>query len=85
MTYVSPGLTAGRGLKPVVGNQRLQAHLGIARPHGRARIETYSATWSWPLLMVSPGLTAGRGLKLLQAERSAVTVRYRPASRPGAD
>ncbi len=39
----SPGLTAGRGLKPDVGLEPSAGPRGIARPHGRARIETSSS------------------------------------------
>ena len=36
----SPGLTAGRGLKHPVADKQRNRLFGIARPHGRARIET---------------------------------------------
>ena len=36
----------------------------IARPHGRARIETGTGQSTTAAERVSPGLTAGRGLKL---------------------
>jgi len=60
---VSPGLTAGGGLK-----LRVQ-HVGVIRvsfprPHRRGRIETLELRPVRAGLGVSPGLTAGGGLKL---------------------
>jgi len=61
--HASPGLTAGRGLKhPDVPGDFI-VRVCIARPHGRARIETQMAGASRISLIASPGLTAGRGLK----------------------
>ena len=59
---VSPGLTAGRGLKQTIWRPSYR-HPSIARPHGRARIETSRDMEITAARMVSPGLTAGRGLK----------------------
>ena len=82
----SPGLKAGRGLKPL---RPLPHYCGLrrfARPQGRARIETPSPMLVWPLpSRASPGLKAGRGLKLDAGKISVDKVVLRPASRPGAD
>jgi len=51
----------------------------IARPQGRARIETDALPELSPLRHASPGLKAGRGLKLISGGRS---VQLTPAS-PG--
>ena len=45
--WASPGLTAGRGLKPA-DHRRLDSRKSIARPHGRARIETAVRPWREP-------------------------------------
>ena len=57
----------------------------IARPHGRARIETKSNETRLIRSPASPGLTAGRGLKHAKSQQSASGQQHRPASRPGAD
>ncbi len=51
-TLASPGLTAGRGLKPSPGEVSLGRSRRIARPHGRARIET-------PKIWASPAPPSG--------------------------
>ena len=63
----SPGLTAGRGLKQQAAGDDVEPGEGIARPHGRARIETNSFLVDAYESDASPGLTAGRGLKLFPA------------------
>jgi len=62
----SPGLKAGRGLKPGHAFRDFDRHAQrIARPQGRARIETPTGTLLLEFIDVaSPGLKAGRGLKL---------------------
>ena len=81
----SPGLTAGRGLKQLkaFGNDLMVER--IARPHGRARIETPGVTASPRAMRASPGLTAGRGLKPVADYATHIAGGHRPASRPGAD
>ena len=60
----SPGLKAGRGLKQPETLGTRYNWVSIARPQGRARIETSAVTNSGvPLIQASPGLKAGRGLK----------------------
>jgi len=62
--FASPGLPAGRGLKPFVSPADTHAALGFARPPGRARIETATRWIQNGASLASPGLPAGRGLKL---------------------
>jgi len=57
----------------------------IARPPGRARIETREDELYALRSITSPGLPAGRGLKLTAWLLLPNLVRHRPASRPGAD
>jgi len=57
----------------------------IARPQGRARIETLQQLLDDGRGGASPGLKAGRGLKRVDQEGSAHAALHRPASRPGAD
>ena len=59
---VSPDLTVGRGLKHGK-DVTVEAEWRIARPHGRARIETSVMTPIDYARLVSPDLTVGRGLK----------------------
>ena len=58
-TCASPGLTAGRGLKPLEDGSCTQDAGGIARPHGRARIETATGP-SWPTARPSIARPHGR-------------------------
>jgi len=60
----SPGLKAGRGLKQGPAQLLHIARQGIARPQGRARIETWASAKDSNSRIASPGLKAGRGLKL---------------------
>jgi len=57
----------------------------IARPPGRARIETWTKRRYVGSVVASPGLPAGRGLKLDVGVLHVVLGTHRPASRPGAD
>src|SRR5437588_248807 len=61
---MTPGLRAGRGLKPQ-GRQLLAVELDDdARPSGRARIETAAPRrFGSQHFRMTPGLRAGRGLK----------------------
>jgi len=45
---------------------------GIARPQGRARIETPRPALTCLSTTASPGLKAGRGLKHLEAKRPKI-------------
>ena len=45
---------------------------GIARPHGRARIETTPASAAPLAASASPDLTVGRGLKLITQRASFI-------------
>jgi len=57
----------------------------IARPQGRARIETRLGAEAAKRGAASPGLKAGRGLKRELGEQMGSAHKHRPASRPGAD
>jgi len=87
VVFASPGLKAGRGLKHVLPGALERRRKGIARPQGRARIETQEATRiEFRTSSASPGLKAGRGLKHFGFRPSAALLSlHRPASRPGAD
>jgi len=61
---VSPGLTAGGGLKPTLLTLQALSDLRFPRPHRRGRIETSRSKTGSSGQDVSPGLTAGGGLKL---------------------
>ena len=60
--HVSPGLTAGGGLKPSTAADAALASR-FPRPHRRGRIETDCMPRRPVVPRVSPGLTAGGGLK----------------------
>ena len=81
----SPGLTVGRGLKRAGGGRVPRADPGIARPHGRARIETAYSASAAAVKLASPGLTVGRGLKHQRHVKVGALGVHRPASRSGAD
>ncbi len=64
ITRASPDLTVGRGLKRLVPALLvLERIVGIARPYGRARIETRCRLRRERFHHASPDLTVGRGLK----------------------
>ena len=81
----SPGLKAGRGLKRDRIGTSAPAAACIARPQGRARIETVTSSNLGGIMSASPGLKAGRGLKPIDYEHQTLAAAHRPASRPGAD
>jgi len=84
--HASPGLKAGRGLKLVGFVNLAVGNKGIARPQGRARIETGAkGAMDKEIFRASPGLKAGRGLKLHASWTWQTRLWHRPASRPGAD
>ena len=68
MLSVSPGLTAGGGLKLQSSTVLLLHRASFPRPHRRGRIETAGGPQAPPVAHVSPGLTAGGGLKRLDPE-----------------
>ena len=57
----------------------------IARPSGRAWIETLSGAAGATGSTVSPGLQVGRGLKLEETIEHVHVTQYRPAFRSGVD
>ena len=61
---VSPGLTAGSGLKPRIDPTHRVSDHRISRLNRREWIETGRCVSIWRTHCVSPGLTAGSGLKL---------------------
>ena len=82
---VSPGLTAGGGLKPFpfVGLDALH-HVspGLTAGGGLKQSGRFVVVYS---CLVSPGLTAGGGLKPSRGGRRRRDRRFPPASPPGAD
>jgi len=85
-SHASPGLKAGRGLKLVACNACTAACSGIARPQGRARIETGHAASERDvaLCIARPQGRARIETNLLPSRLRHATA-HRPASRPGAD
>ena len=56
---------------------------GIARPIGRARIETCPNMRIFELIMASPGQLAGRGLKLFEAAVKSASIWASPGQLAG--
>ena len=76
---VSPGLTAGSGLKLMTGSRRISSFDCISRPNRRERIETRYRHTNVIATSVSPGLTAGSGLKHFVEPTQARHQLYLPA------
>jgi len=85
VAQVSPGLTAGGGLKPLLGIRGPVGHWvspGLTAGGGlKQGLVNLAECW----IEVSPGLTAGGGLKPLQVMSDRESTQFPPASPPGAD